>query len=78
MESGGLADLEIVNNDHVMSFHEGNIYQISYRNYKNADKRISEEGSPQGVLLSGHYVGDAHTWRACMQEYAVFDLEIVE
>ena len=73
-ESGGLADLEVAHETDKTSMIPGSVYSISYKNFTDAQERIANEGSSQGILFGKTFLAHAQHLFETLQEYMDYDI----
>eukprot|EP00435_Cladocopium_sp_Y103_P007674 s3772_g2.t1 len=56
VSGAGLADLELEATNAHGPLNVGSIYKLEYRIWSDADRRMSEEGAPEGILLTHEYI----------------------
>lgn len=74
IETGGLADMKIAEENRNGSICVGSIYMIGYRTFKNASRRVTHEGAPEAMLFEHTLVGQARAWYDGLDEYYNYDL----
>lgn len=66
--------MDILRTEDQKSLLTHNIYQISYREYKNWEERVTHWGDTGAIIVSAHFVSGAGEMHVALSEWINIDL----